>query len=81
MFDVTPLEVRYWCPDGVLAKNTFWVMNDNGFWDDVLTRTTHWGWHDPHGVGGLNWSLPPEFLPDSRIRTLSPSKAFAVSFA
>ncbi len=67
MFDVTPLEVRYWCPDGVLAKNTFWVMNDNGFWDDVLTRTTHWGWHDPDGVGGLIWSLPPEFLLDKEM--------------
>ena len=26
MFDVTPLEVRYWCPDGVLARNTFWML-------------------------------------------------------
>ena len=67
MFDVTPLEVRYWCPDGVLAKNTFWVMNDKGFWDDVLPVRTHWGWHNPDGVGGLIWSLPPEFLPDKEM--------------
>ena len=67
LFDVTPLEVRYWCPDGVLAKNTFWVMNDKGFWDDVLPVRTHWGWHDPAGVGGLIWSMPPEFLPDKEM--------------
>jgi len=64
MFDVTPLEVRYWCPDGVLAPDTFWLKNSRGFWDDVLPVQTHWGWHDPEGPGGLIWSLPPEFLPD-----------------
>lgn len=64
MFDVTPLELHYWCPDGILAKNTFWVMNDHGFWDDALFRQTHWGWYDPVGDGGLIWSVPPEFLPE-----------------
>ena len=67
MFDVTPLEPRYWCPDGVLARNTFWILKDKGFWDDVLPVRTHWGWHDPDGVGGLIWSLPPEFLPDKEM--------------
>ena len=67
MFGEKPLEVRYWCPDGVLAKNTFWVMNDKGFWDDALKEQTHWGWYDPKGVGGLIWSLPPEFLPDQEM--------------
>ena len=64
LFDVTPLEVRYWCPDGVLARDTFWIKKDSGFWDDVLPIRTHWGWHNADGVGGLVWSLPPEFLPD-----------------
>ena len=67
MFDVSPLEVRYWCPDGVLARNTFWVMSDKGFWDDALPIQTHWGWHNPEGTGGLIWSLPPEFLPDKEM--------------
>ena len=67
LFDVKPLEVRYWCPDGILADNTFWVMNDKGFWDDALPRQTHWGWYDPEGPGGLIWSLPPEFLPEKEV--------------
>lgn len=67
MFDDTPLDVRYWCPDGVLARNTFWVQNYKGFFDDALVRQTHWGWHDPDGVGGMIWSLPPEFLPDREV--------------
>ena len=69
MFDVTPLDLHYWCPDGVLAKNTFWITKDRkkGFWDDALPNQTHWGWHDPEGDGGLIWSLPPEFLPEKEI--------------
>lgn len=67
MFDVAPLDLHYWCPDGVLAKNTFWVMKDKGFWDDELPVQTHWGWHNPEGDGGLIWSLPPEFLPEKEI--------------
>ena len=67
MFDVTPLQLRYWSPDGVLARNTFWILKDNGFWDDALPVRTHWGWHEPEGRGGLIWSLPPEFLPDREI--------------
>jgi len=66
-FDVTPLELRYWCPEGVLTKNTFWMLKDKGFWDDSLPVQTHWGWHDPEGPGGLIWSLPPEFLPEKEM--------------
>ena len=66
--DETPLDLHYWFPDGVLARNTFWVLRSKGFWDDALPRSPiHWGWHDPDGVGGLIWSLPPEFLPDKEM--------------
>lgn len=67
MFDVTPLELRYWFPDGILAPTTFWMRQSKGFWDDVLPTQTHWGWHNPNGDGGLIWSLPPEFLPDHEV--------------
>lgn len=67
MFDVTPLDLHYWCADGALAENTFWVLKDKGFWDDALPVQTHWGWHNPDGVGGLSWACPPEFLPDKEI--------------
>ena len=65
--DVTPLDLHYWFPDGVLTKNTFWISHPgSGFWDDVVPKT-HWGWHNPNGTGGLIWSLPPEFLPDKEM--------------
>ena len=67
MFDVTPLELRYWFPDGILAPTTFWMRQSKGFWDDVLPTQTHWGWHNAEGDGGLIWSLPPEFLPDHEV--------------
>ncbi len=67
MFDVTPLDLHYWCADGALAENTFWVLRDKGFWDDALPVRTHWGWHNPDGVGGLSWAMPPEFLPEKEV--------------
>ena len=66
-FDSTPLDLHYWCADGILAKNTFWVFRDKGFFDDVLPVKTHWGWHNPDGEGGLSWAVPPEFLPDKEV--------------
>ena len=66
--DEKPLDLHYWFPDGVLTKNTFWVFNSKGFFDDAMaTNPLHWGWHAPDGVGGLVWSLPPEFLPDKEM--------------
>jgi|GEM_PF-2127420 len=63
--DAAPLDLHYWFPDGVLSRETFWVFQTKGFFDDALpSGPIHWGWHDPDGVGGLIWSLPPEFLPD-----------------
>ena len=62
-----PLKMNYWCPDGVLAKNTFWVFREKGLFDDALPVKTHWGWHNPNGVGGLVWSIPPEFLPEKEV--------------
>ena len=64
--DAAPLDLHYWLPDGVLAKNTFWVLRSGGFFDDPL-RPIHWGWYNPEGTGGLIWSLPPEFLPDKEM--------------
>ena len=63
--DVAPLDLHYWFPDGVLSRETFWVFKSKGFFDDALpSGPLHWGWHNPNGIGGLIWSLPPEFLPD-----------------
>jgi hypothetical protein len=67
MFDDEPLDLHYWCADGALAQNTFWVLKDKGFWDDALPVQTHWGWHNADGIGGLSWACPPEFLPDKEI--------------
>ena len=67
MFDDEPLDLHYWCADGNLAQNTFWVLKDKGFWDDALPVQTHWGWHNADGIGGLSWACPPEFLPDKEI--------------
>ena len=59
-----PLDMHYWCPDGVLTQNTFWIFRDRGYFDDVLPVQTHWCWHNPDGEGGVIWSMPPEFLPE-----------------
>ena len=67
MFDSTPLDLHYWCADGVLARDTFWVLGSKGFWDDALPVKTHWGWYNANGTGGLSWALPPEFLPDREV--------------
>ena len=67
LLDENPLDLHYWCPDKVLANNTFWVRKSSGFWDDAFQSKTHWGWYNPDGLGGLVWSIPPEFLPEQEV--------------
>ena len=67
LLDENPLDLHYWCPDKVLVNNTFGVRKSSGFLDDSFQVKKHWGWYNPDGLGGLVWSIPPEFLPEQEV--------------